>query len=81
MFRPICRTTISNVVAAGTNSHLDHVLLRDYLRSHPVAAERYGRRKLEVAHLITAESRQAYMEAKASIVEELLAVARREFAL
>lgn len=68
------------VVAAGTKPHLDHVLLRDHLRSHPDAAERYGRRKLEVAHLITAESRQAYMEAKASIVEELLAVARRELA-
>ena len=66
------------VVAAGTKPHLDHVLLRDHLRSHPDAAERYGRRKLEVGHLITAESRQAYMEAKASIVEELLAVARRE---
>ena len=57
------------------------MLLRDYLRGHPDAAQRYGRRRLEVAHLITAESRQAYMEAKASIVEELLAVARREFAL
>lgn len=67
------------VVAACTKPHLDHVLLRDYLRSHPDAAERYGRRKLEVAHLITAESRQAYMEAKASMVEELLAIARREF--
>ena len=66
------------VVAAGTKPHLDHVLLRDYLRSHPDAAERYGRRKLEVAHLITAEGRQAYMEAKASIVEEMLAIARRE---
>jgi hypothetical protein len=54
------------------------VLLRDYLRSHPDAAERYGRRKLEVAHLITGEGPQAYMEAKASIVEELLTIARRE---
>ena len=69
------------VVAADTKPHLDHVLLRDHLRTHPDDAERYGRRKLDVAHLITAESRQAYMEAKASIVEELLAVARREFAL
>ena len=69
------------VVAAGTKPHLDHVLLREYLRSHPDAAERYGQRKLQVAHLITAESRQAYMEAKASIVEELLAIARGEFAL
>ena len=68
------------VVAAGTKPHLDHVLLRDHLRSHPDAAERYGRRKVEIAHLITAESRQAYMAAKASIVEELLAAARRQFA-
>jgi GrpB-like predicted nucleotidyltransferase (UPF0157 family) len=68
------------VVAAGTKPHLDHVLLRDYLRRHPDSAERYGRRKLELAHLITAESRQAYVEAKASMVEELLATARREFA-
>jgi GrpB-like predicted nucleotidyltransferase (UPF0157 family) len=66
------------VVAAGTKPHLDHVLLRDYLRGHPDAADRYGRRKLEVAHLITAESRQAYMEAKAAIVEELLGIARQE---
>jgi GrpB-like predicted nucleotidyltransferase (UPF0157 family) len=66
------------VVAVGTKPHLDHVLLRDHLRSHPDAAERYGLRKLEVAHLITAEGRQAYMEAKASIIEELLAIARRE---
>ena len=56
------------------------MLFRDHLRSHPDAAERYGRRKLEVAHLITAESRRAYMAAKASIVEGLLAVARREVA-
>lgn len=69
------------VVAAGTKPHLDHVLLRGYLRSHPHAAESYGQRKLQVAHLITAESRQAYMKAKASIIEELLAVARRESAL
>jgi GrpB-like predicted nucleotidyltransferase (UPF0157 family) len=68
------------VVAMGTKPHLDHVLLRDYLRGHPDAAERYGRRKLEVAHLITAESREAYMGAKAAIIEELLGTARRELA-
>jgi GrpB-like predicted nucleotidyltransferase (UPF0157 family) len=55
------------------------VLLRDHLRSHPDAAELRST-KLEVAHLITVEGRQAYMEAKASIVEELLAIARRESA-
>jgi GrpB-like predicted nucleotidyltransferase (UPF0157 family) len=64
------------VVVDGSTPHQDHILLRDYLRQHPEAAARYSARKLEVAHLITDESRQAYLEAKASIVEELLARAR-----
>jgi GrpB-like predicted nucleotidyltransferase (UPF0157 family) len=80
MSRPICPTTIF-MSSLPARSPTYHVLLRDHLRSHPDAAERYGQRKLEVAHLITGESRQAYMDAKASIVEELLATARREFAL
>jgi GrpB-like predicted nucleotidyltransferase (UPF0157 family) len=66
------------VVAAGTKPHLDHVLLRDYLRRHADAAKRYGDRKLQAAHLITRESRAAYMQAKADVVEELLEAARRE---
>jgi GrpB-like predicted nucleotidyltransferase (UPF0157 family) len=36
--QPSRLTTTSNVVAAGTKPHLDHVLLRDYLRRHPDAA-------------------------------------------
>ncbi|GAB3429476.1 hypothetical protein GCM10027569_74400 [Flindersiella endophytica] len=50
--------------------------LRDYLRSHPAAAERYARRKHEVAHLLLAD-REAYVDAKADLVRELLAEARR----
>jgi GrpB-like predicted nucleotidyltransferase (UPF0157 family) len=64
------------VVVDGSTPHQDHILLRDYLRHHREAAERYAARKLEVAHLITDESRQAYLEAKASIIEELLVRAR-----
>jgi GrpB-like predicted nucleotidyltransferase (UPF0157 family) len=66
------------VVAAGTKAHQDHVLFRDYLRRTPEAAARYAARKLEVAHLITEESRQEYLDAKAGVVEEILDLARRE---
>jgi GrpB-like predicted nucleotidyltransferase (UPF0157 family) len=65
------------VVVRGSTPHLDHVLLRDYLRLHPDDADRYAARKLEVACLL-ARNRQAYMDAKAHIVEELLERARRE---
>jgi GrpB-like predicted nucleotidyltransferase (UPF0157 family) len=48
------------------------------LRRTPEAAARYAARKLEVAHLITEESRQEYLDAKAGVVEEILDLARRE---
>jgi GrpB-like predicted nucleotidyltransferase (UPF0157 family) len=68
------------LVVEGTKPHLDHVLLRDYLRQHADAARRYSERKLAVAHLITAVSRQAYLEAKADVIDELLAAAQAEMA-
>lgn len=40
MSRPICPTTMSSL--PERSPHLDYLLLRDYLRSHPDAAERYG---------------------------------------
>lgn len=63
------------VVVDGSPPYLDHVDLRDYLRSHPAEASRYARRKHEVAHLLTVD-RQAYVDAKADLVRELLAKAR-----
>ena len=64
------------VVVAGTKPHQDHVLLRDYLRAQPEAAGRYARKKLELAHLITADGREAYQQAKAELIGELLEEAR-----
>jgi GrpB-like predicted nucleotidyltransferase (UPF0157 family) len=63
------------VVVDGSSPYLDHVDLRDYLRSHPAEAERYARRKHEVAHLLTVD-REAYVAAKADLVRELLIKAR-----
>jgi GrpB-like predicted nucleotidyltransferase (UPF0157 family) len=68
------------LVVQRSKPHLDHVLFRDYLRAHPEEAKRYGSCKLAVAHLITPESRQAYLEAKADVVEEILARAHSELA-
>jgi GrpB-like predicted nucleotidyltransferase (UPF0157 family) len=65
------------VVITGTKPHLDHVLLREYLRANPEAANQYAQRKHEVAHLITPESRQAYVEAKAAVVEQLIEDSKR----
>jgi GrpB-like predicted nucleotidyltransferase (UPF0157 family) len=67
------------LVVRRSKPHLDHVLFRDYLRAHPEEARRYGSCKLAAAHLITSESRQSYMEAKAEVVEEILVRAHNEF--
>jgi GrpB-like predicted nucleotidyltransferase (UPF0157 family) len=68
------------VVVLGSEPQVDHALFRDYLRGHPDAAKLYGDHKLAVAHLITADSRQAYLDAKTPVVARLLADARRELA-
>jgi GrpB-like predicted nucleotidyltransferase (UPF0157 family) len=66
------------VVVEGTAAHFDNVGFRDYLREHPEEAARYQARKFEVAHLITPDSHDAYVDAKAGLVEELLRQARDE---
>jgi GrpB-like predicted nucleotidyltransferase (UPF0157 family) len=66
------------VVVDGSKPHQDHMVLRDFLRQNRDAAAQYSAHKFALAHLITAESRQAYLEAKASVVEEVLARAREQ---
>lgn len=62
------------VVVARSKPHLDHVLLRDYLRCHPEQVERYSQLKKGLARQFTADraGRAAYSEAKRTLVEELL---------
>lgn len=60
------------VVVEGNKPHQDHVLLRDHLRTNAVDRERYADLKRELAHLLHTD-RSAYVEAKAALVEELIA--------
>ena len=63
------------VVADDSPALADHVDLRDYLVSHPAAAQRYARRKYELAPLLTTD-RDEYVRQKGGLVEELLHLAR-----
>ncbi|MGH3315430.1 MAG: GrpB family protein [Nocardioidaceae bacterium] len=63
------------VVADGSAALADHVDLRDYLLAHPAAAQRYARRKYELAHLLETD-RDEYVRQKGDLVEELLHLAR-----
>jgi GrpB-like predicted nucleotidyltransferase (UPF0157 family) len=65
-----------SVVVEGTTTHEDHVGFRDYLRTHPEWADAYGARKLEVEHLMTTESRDAYIVAKSDVTERILTLVR-----
>lgn len=62
-------------VVAGSKPHLDHVLLRDYLRQQPDEVQRYSALKVALAQRFRAdgEGRAAYSAAKSALVEELLA--------
>lgn len=50
-------------VVAGSQPHRDHIDLRDFLRTHPVQAARYGRLKHRLAVLLQTD-RSAYSLAR-----------------
>jgi GrpB-like predicted nucleotidyltransferase (UPF0157 family) len=54
----------------------DHLLFRDYLRAHPVEANRYEALKLELAQAFP-DDRPAYTNGKAALIGELLGSAHR----
>jgi GrpB-like predicted nucleotidyltransferase (UPF0157 family) len=60
------------VVVARNDAHSQHIALRDYLRTHPVDAGRYGDLKRSLAERHR-NDRAAYTEAKSGMVRELLA--------
>ncbi|MFG3531388.1 GrpB family protein [Streptomyces sp. NPDC047917] len=62
-------------VIAGSKPHLDHVLLRDYLRQWPDEVRRYSALKVALAQQfpVDSEGRAAYSAAKSALVEELIA--------
>jgi GrpB-like predicted nucleotidyltransferase (UPF0157 family) len=63
------------VVAEGSRPHRDHIDLRDFLRSHPEQAARYGERKRQLAGLLE-NDRGAYVRGKAQMITEFLRLAR-----
>ena len=62
-------------VVKDTPPHRDHIDLRDYLRTHSDAAQRYTTHKRSLAHLLTID-REAYLDGKAHLISHLLALAR-----
>lgn len=67
-------------VVAGSKPHLDHVLLRDLLRRDPSRAAAYAAEKRRHAHLLES-NRLEYVDAKAALIESLLARARADLGL
>ena len=63
------------VVVDGNAAHRNHIDFRDYLRKHPEEARRYADQKREVAYLLDVD-REAYVEAKSGVVQEILKRAR-----
>ncbi|WP_017584892.1 GrpB family protein [Nocardiopsis ganjiahuensis] len=61
-------------VVEGSRPHLDHVLLRNWLRTHPEDVHRYSqlKRKLGARFAPDDEGHRSYLRAKSSLVEELL---------
>lgn len=63
------------VVVAGSRPHRDHIDLRDFLRTHPTHAARYGDLKHRLAALLQGD-RPAYSQSKAELISEFLRQAR-----
>jgi GrpB-like predicted nucleotidyltransferase (UPF0157 family) len=65
------------VVVIGCQAYRDHIDLRDFLRSHPGHADRYGELKRRLAWPLSTD-RAANADGKAEIITELLRQARRK---
>lgn len=65
------------VVVEGSKAHLDHILLRDHLRTHPADARRYGELKRTNAAEVDGDM-DAYLDRKHDLVEALLHQARAD---
>jgi GrpB-like predicted nucleotidyltransferase (UPF0157 family) len=70
------RTHHLHVVAADTWDTRNERLLRDYMRAHPEAAERYGTLKQELA--ATLGVGDEYTKAKTDLIQHMVDAARTE---
>jgi GrpB-like predicted nucleotidyltransferase (UPF0157 family) len=77
-FRPFAgqpREVHVHVCQAGSAWEREHLLFRDYLRSHPAARDAYAKVKWEAA-AVWADDRIAYTEAKTGVILDLLDAAQ-----
>jgi len=68
-----------HMYASGADEAVRHLLLRDYLRTHPGRAASYAALKRGLAVRFR-DDREAYSEAKTDFILETVALARREHA-
>jgi len=76
-FRPFAgqpREVHVHVCQAGSDWECEHLLFRDYLRSHPAARDAYAQVKWEAA-AVWPDDRIAYTEAKTGVILDLLEAA------
>jgi GrpB-like predicted nucleotidyltransferase (UPF0157 family) len=66
-----------HMVTMGSDFWEEHVLFRDYLRSHPQAAEEYGKLKRGLANRFRFD-RDAYRAGKVPFIDTVVDAARRE---
>jgi GrpB-like predicted nucleotidyltransferase (UPF0157 family) len=66
-----------HMVPVSSDFWEEHVLFRDYLRSHPQAAEEYGKLKRGLAGRFRLD-RDAYRSGKLPFIDTVVAAARRE---
>jgi GrpB-like predicted nucleotidyltransferase (UPF0157 family) len=65
------------MVPVSSDYWAEHLLFRDYLRSHPLAAEEYGKLKRGLASRHRLD-RDAYRAGKVPFIDMVVAAARRE---
>ena len=66
-----------HMVPVSSDYWVEHLLFRDYLRSHPQAAEEYGKLKRGLAGRFPLD-REAYRAGKVPFITTVVAAARRE---
>jgi GrpB-like predicted nucleotidyltransferase (UPF0157 family) len=66
-----------HMVALDSDFWTEHLLFRDWLRTHPEAADEYSRLKRGLAARFH-DDRKAYTEGKRPFIEAVIAAARRE---
>lgn len=72
---PTERTHHLHLVQRDTPFHADHLLFRDYLRTHATTARRYENLKRDLATRFP-DDREGYTDGKSEFVAEILASAR-----